>query len=466
MRPFHSTTCCFLCSRFGDGARLDAPQFCELLYYLHNLRLIFMHADMDRSGGIECLELQRALQLSGAQMDLGVVAQILSSYDADGSGALEFDEFVQMRLEWDHYISAWGRCTCGASAIQPEQLLSILEEVKRATEPITTALEQLGLSLRYLFHAHTPFRAQTCEHLIMRFGCGSYSLSFEQFCAVMVSLREMKVAFCRADAEGNGSLTLAELSAAMSHLGMEMPPHLLTELGQKYAATRPGELEFDEFVQLIVEWSEVWQERGRFGLDLSGRVGPAQLRESFGHLRVIYRMVNGVQQVMRPFNFNTCRWLVAKFGTAVGSEAFAQSLTWIEFLHLVWYVKDAHAKFLRFSQTHSGALSMEELGVAMTACGIRLSDEAVDNIRRSYDVDGSGTFEFDEFLQLVLECQLYDACFDVRATYPSLLSSSQTGQPRPAPCAGFGLVTLDKSAFFSLVFSVPRHVGRDRAATG
>lgn len=36
-----------------------------------------------------------------------------------------------------------------------------------------------------------------------------------------------------------------------------MPPHLLTELGQKYAATRPGELEFDEFVQLIVEWSEV-----------------------------------------------------------------------------------------------------------------------------------------------------------------------------------------------------------------
>lgn len=135
-----------------------------------------MHADMDRSGGIECLELQRALQLSGAQMDLGVVAaslaascpsaagrsvlsegisvadvwrthralrraprtrfdragvfcagvptsyshahaptqlcrshphcsgrhckaQILSSYDADGSGALEFDEFVQMRLE-------------------------------------------------------------------------------------------------------------------------------------------------------------------------------------------------------------------------------------------------------------------------------------------------------------------------------------------------------------------------------
>jgi len=211
---------------------------------------------------------------------------------------------------------------------------------------------------------------------------------------------------------------------------------------------------------------KVWQERGRFGLDLSGRVGPAQLRESFGHLRVIYRMVNGVQQVMRPFNFNTCRWLVAKFGTAVGSEAFAQSLTWIEFLHLVWYVKDAHAKFLRFSQTHSGALSMEELGVAMTACGIRLSDEAVDNIRRSYDVDGSGTFEFDEFLQLVLECQLYDACFDVRATYPSLLSSSQTGQPRPAPCAGFGLVTLDKSAFFSLVFSVPRHVGRDRAATG
>mmetsp|Transcript_47556 Transcript_47556/g.136735 ORF Transcript_47556/g.136735 Transcript_47556/m.136735 type:complete len:546 (+) Transcript_47556:101-1738(+) len=466
MRPFHSTTCCFLCSRFGDGSRLFAPQFCALLGHLHTLRLIFMQADLDRSGGIELGELQRALQMSGANMDASVVAQILSSYDADGSGALEFDEFVQLRLEWDHYISAWDACTCGSSAIQPGQLLSILEEVKRATEPITMALERLGLSLRYLFYAHTPFRAQTCEQLIIRFGGGNHMLSFEQFCCVMVSLRDMKVAFCRADAEGDGSLNLEELATAMAHLGMHIPLHLLVDIGRKYAATRPGELEFDEFVQMIVEWSEVWQERWRFGPDLNGRIGPAQLRDVLGTLRAVYRMVTGAQQVFRPFNFHTCRWLVAKFGTVVGSEAFAQGLTLTEFVNLVWYLKDAHAKFLRYSQTHSGALSVEELGAAMDACGIHLSGEAIANICRSYDVDGSGTFEFDEFLQLALECQLYDQCFDVCAMQPALLTATETGRPCPAPVSGCGLVTLDKSAFLSLVFAVPRHVGRDRAASG
>lgn len=42
----------------------------------------------------------------------------------------------------------------------PEQLLSILEEVKRATEPITTALEQLGLSLRSSSPLRSPSHAQ------------------------------------------------------------------------------------------------------------------------------------------------------------------------------------------------------------------------------------------------------------------------------------------------------------------
>lgn len=51
-----------------------------------------------------------------------------------------------------------------------------------------------------------------------------------------VSLREMKVAFCRADAEGNGSLTLAELSAAMSHLGRPRARACWVALGREWGA--------------------------------------------------------------------------------------------------------------------------------------------------------------------------------------------------------------------------------------
>jgi len=371
---------------------------------------------------------------------------------------------VQFRLEWDYYISAWDLCTRGAPTIEPGQLLAVLAEIKRATEPLGSALVALGLSLRYIFHAHHPFQAETCERLIVRFGQGSYYLSFEQFCNVMVSLKEMKAAFCGFDVEHSGSLNIEELAAAMTRLGIDLPSPLVAQIGQRYAASNTGEIEFDEFVQIMVEWNEVWRERWRFGAAGGARIGPAQLREVLGSVRVIYRVVSSMMQVVRPFNVHTCRWLVAKFGTCLAGEAFAQGLTWAEFLSLVMYLKDAHSKFYAFTRPHSGFLSADELGAAMATCGIHLSPDAIDNIRRSYDVDGSGTFEFDEFLQLVLECQLYDQVFDVRAAYPAVPSPLGAHCPAsaPPPAAGPGLVSLDKSAFFSLVFAVPRHVGRER----
>lgn len=454
MRPFHSTTCCLLCSRFGDGTKLNATQFCELLYYLQTLKLIFMQLDAHRSGGIEGGELQRGFQLSGASMDSNVVEHILQTYDADESKALEFDEFVHMRLEWDHFIHAWDHCTNGGHTIEPGQLLRVLEEIKRTTEPVNSILTEQGLPPPFAFHLHRPFQTSTCERLILRFGYGSCFLSFEQFCTMMVWLRDIKEVFVNLDARGCGWLSIAELTTAMARLGMSMPPQLVAQICQPFDINNSGEIEFDEFVQMMVEWNDVWREQWRFSD--GGRIGPAQLQELFGHVRVIYRVVDGVAQLLRPVNFNTCRWLVAKFGSCQAGEAFARTLTWVEFLYLVWYVKESHAKFLRFNLTNTGALSTEELGAAMASCGIKLEPEAIENIRRSYDVDGSGTFEFDEFLQLILECQLYEHCFEVRA---SRLSSSAAMSA--APTNGRGL-TLDKSAFLSLVFSVPRHVGRER----
>jgi len=472
MRPFHSTTCCLLCTRFGDGAKLSPVQFCELLYYVHNLRVIFAQLDTDCSGGIDCAKLMTAFQHSGANMDASVVAQIVASYDADHSMALEFDEFVQMRLEWDHYISAWDLCTRGSPTIPPPQLLSVLEEVKRTTEPIITALGALGLSLRYIFHEHRPFQVQTCECLIFRFGRGSACLSFEQFCNMMVSLKEMKEAFCSADLGRTGSLNSAWLTKAMSRLGMDLPEQLVEDIGRQFYAHSAEGVEFDEFVQIIVEWNEVWRERHRFGKDATGRIGSVHLREILGSVRVIYRFVNSMVQAARPFNLSTCRWLIATFGTCQAGEAFAQGVTWAEFLNLVWFLKNTHRKFHEFTLTHSGALSADELGSAMATHGIHLSSEAIDNIRRSYDVDGSGTFEFDEFLQINLECQMYDQRFEMRVAYPTLLTATSmcptenyvggSSHGCRAGGSGGGVVALDKSAFFSLVFSVPRHVGRER----
>merc|ERR1711963_1108922 len=133
-------------------------------------------------------------------------------------------------------------------------------------------------------------------------------------------------------------------------------------------------------------------------------------------------------------------------------EAFAQSLTWNEFLNVVYFVRDAYNKYMACDICRTGSISTPELGTVLAACGLQLGCEAVDNIRRCYDADGSGQFEFDEFIQLLVEGSLYERCFDARVAQPAILTplnmqNPLLGQAFVAQGGGQGLITLDKSAF-------------------
>jgi len=469
-RPVQPATCCWLCARFGDGSRLNEVQFCELLDYVSNLKTIFEQVDADHSGSIECGELHRAFQLSGVTIDEEVVVQVGRSFDADSTGTLEFDEFVQMRLEWDCYVSAWDTSTRGSSVIHADQLLSVMEEVKRTLEPVGSLLvgqaeaEVLmarGLFYNSMFKVCRPFQPQTCQWLIIRFGQGNFFLNFGQFCSMLVFLKEMKSAFSKFDSNGSGSLNLPELSNAFASTGMQLPSELIMEIGQTFDRDKSGEIEFDEFVQMAAEWHDMLQERTRFLAQPTGRATAAMLQELFGQIRVIYRVTDGGVQGLRPFNQHTCRWLVAMFGTPLPGEAFAQGLAWNEFLVLIQYLKGAYIKYLQCDLCKTGTVSTEELRIALGVCGLHLSTEVVDNIRSCYDVDNSGSFEFDEFIQLLVECRLYDQCFNARLAQPMTLTPLNTLSPtlgQSLAAAGQGLITLDKSAFFSLVFAVPRNL--------
>mmetsp|Transcript_74846 Transcript_74846/g.243068 ORF Transcript_74846/g.243068 Transcript_74846/m.243068 type:complete len:551 (+) Transcript_74846:112-1764(+) len=471
-RPFQVTTCCWLCARFGDGARLSGTQFCELLDYVRNLKDIFNEIDVDTSGSISCAELHRAFQLSGVNVAENVVAQVGRSYDADSSGTLEFDEFVQMRLEWDCYITAWDRATSGNTVIQPERLLQVLEEVKRSMEPVGQSLQRQadvpvfmsqGLFFTSMFKVHRPFQAQTCEWLIIRFGEGNLFLTFSQYSAMLVFMKEMKSAFCKLDANASGSLNLDELYNCFAGLGMQLPPQLVAQIGQSFDRDNSGEIEFDEFVQMAVEWHEMMQQQSRFTEQASGRISATDLQELFGCVRVLYRVRDGAVQTMRAFSPHACRWLVAMFGSPMPGEAFAQGLAWNEFLTVIQYLKGAYAKYLTCDISRHGAVTTQDLWVALAACGIHMTQEVVDNIRRCYDTDSSGTFEFDEFIQLLVECQLYDQVFDARVAQPSTLTPLNRLNPLLGPAlaaagSANGLVTLDKSAFFSMAFAVPRNL--------
>jgi Ca2+-binding EF-hand superfamily protein len=279
--PFDPTTLIWLAAKYAakGGGVIGHHEFCEMMQYLEVLKNIFGQIDADRSGNISVAELSRALSLSGFNvtgfpgggdaLSLMVAKKIGSAYDLDGNGVLTFDEFLQMRLEWDSYLKAWSsEVPPGAEGIAPQQLVEVLEAIKRTVEPVSVLATypvaanlsgfcpQSFLGPMYytsMCCSPQPFLESTVVRLIQKFGCGSVVLNFEQFCMMMEWLKEQKKKFVVADTSCSGNINVLELSAAFAKSGMPLPSDQLLAIAGRYDITGSGNLGFDEFLQLMTD---------------------------------------------------------------------------------------------------------------------------------------------------------------------------------------------------------------------
>eukprot|EP00448_Togula_jolla_P026926 CAMPEP_0170653912 /NCGR_PEP_ID=MMETSP0224-20130122/47651_1 /TAXON_ID=285029 /ORGANISM="Togula jolla, Strain CCCM 725" /LENGTH=369 /DNA_ID=CAMNT_0010985797 /DNA_START=23 /DNA_END=1132 /DNA_ORIENTATION=- len=281
---FNPHTVMWLSARFAasGGGVIHLQQFAEMMQYLESLKSIFAQIDTDRTGDLSVQELSRALSISGFSvsgvygggdaLSLAVAEQIGRSYDFDGNGVLTFDEFVQLRLEWDCYLDAWQEhVPMGSDNIAPQQLLHVLEGIKHSMEPISAmayhpSMSNLngfspmsslgGLLYASMFNINRPFSPRTAQLLIARFGSGMQQyMNFEQFCMMMEWIKEQKKKFVSADLDRTGKINLSELATAFACSGMPMSPAGLIELARRYDQDGSGCLEFDEFLQMMVEMS-------------------------------------------------------------------------------------------------------------------------------------------------------------------------------------------------------------------
>ncbi|CAK9093156.1 Peflin (PEF protein with a long N-terminal hydrophobic domain) (Penta-EF hand domain-containing protein 1) [Durusdinium trenchii] len=283
-KPFNPNTMLWLAGKYArqGGGHIRLQEFCEMLQYLESVKNIFTQIDTDRTGDISVSELSRALKLSGFNvtglpdgggdaLSLAVAEKIGRAYDADGNGVLTFDEFVQLRLEWDSYLDNWAANVApDSNAISPQQLLAILEAIKASLEPLhdlAFAPAVAGLSgfspssflgpmfYNSMFKVPRPFLHSTAEVLIRKCAGGGALLTFEQFCLLMEFLKEQKKKFTAVDQDRSGAISLEELGVAFAQSGLPLPLEQLLAVARRYDQDQSGHLEFDEFVQMMTEIS-------------------------------------------------------------------------------------------------------------------------------------------------------------------------------------------------------------------
>jgi len=77
-----------------------------------------------------------------------------------------------------------------------------------------------------------------------------------------------------------------------------------------------------------------------------------------------------------------------------------------EFGSLWKYVNDWQTTFRSYDRDNSGSIDKNELKIALTSFGYRLSDRFYDLLIRKFDRTGKGTVAFDDFIQCCVVIQV------------------------------------------------------------
>lgn len=117
--PFNVETVRMMMNMFdrdNDGT-ISFNEFIGLWNYIEKWKQCFQAYDLDGSGTIDTMELQKALQGFGYNLSEAIVQLIVTKYDVRGQGDISFDNFVQSCVTIQTLTSAFRRIDVAGTGV-------------------------------------------------------------------------------------------------------------------------------------------------------------------------------------------------------------------------------------------------------------------------------------------------------------------------------------------------------------
>ncbi|KAL1713514.1 hypothetical protein EV715DRAFT_211466 [Schizophyllum commune] len=146
----------------------------------------FNEVDTNRSGHITALELQRALNKGAWTFDLETVKVLMTIFDTDNNGTMNFDEFSAL---WKD-IDGWYKAFCDFDRDRSGTIDSA---------ELNQALCHFGVrfSLRMLNHLERKYRTAS----MIPGGGPPPGITFDRFARMCVLIKHLKGAFAQLDTD-------------------------------------------------------------------------------------------------------------------------------------------------------------------------------------------------------------------------------------------------------------------------
>ena len=236
---------------------------------------------------------------------------------------------------------------------------------------------------------------------------------------------EIRQAFNRFDANRSGKLDYRELRHALRALGADVTDRESVRVLQSYDEDGNGLMEIDEFRRLV---HKMQRERRS--------VSSSSARRSDAEIRGVFRQHDANNS--SKLDYRELRSALRSLGVSTSSQEAVDILQRhddsgdglldvAEFTRLVRELEGGHAvssggggrghdrgswsdgeirsAFTRYDANNSGRLDYKELRQALRALGANVDNAEAIRVLQSYDEDGNGLMDLDEFRRLVQQMQ-------------------------------------------------------------
>uniref|UniRef100_A0A336MWX1 CSON002481 protein n=1 Tax=Culicoides sonorensis TaxID=179676 RepID=A0A336MWX1_CULSO len=206
------------------------------------LKSIFESFDVSKTGSCPLEIIPAILSTLGVKTQKDELNVIISEIDADGSGLIDFDEFLELAKRY----------------IEPEpdytRLSAELKEVFMIFDKQNKGYLEIDEFKSIIKEIEPDLPEDELDHFVQEVDAdGSGKIEFEEFLEVMVVLKKI---FDEFDVEKSGTCSLEIIPTTLSTLGVKMKEEDMEKLIKEVDANGSGLIEFGEYVELAKKYIE------------------------------------------------------------------------------------------------------------------------------------------------------------------------------------------------------------------
>ena len=334
-----------------------------------NMMKAFKYVDVDGSGSLNKAELRRALDLWNMPIDDHKLDELISACDADGSGGIDYKEFVDVLARDTVAPAAMGKRGMQSSDAMGQGAFEAVDDAIRGHRKI----KNVKASINDLDGPSKSIDAKALQSQAMN--------------TIASRFKDIRQAFKYVDVDNSGTVDAKEIFRAFDLWNIPVDKPSIERLIKNVDHNGDGQINYDEFVDALARDTVAPAAMGKRGMQSKEAMGVGAFDAVDDAIRG-HRKITNVKASINDYD------APAVPGREIDASKLKAQATDV----IASRFKDIKQAFKFVDVDNTGSVDEKEIFRAFDLWNIPVDKPSISNLLKQVDANGDGQINYDEFV--------------------------------------------------------------------